>query len=91
MKKIQKIIETDEGTFHWCSHERDYRPIDMFRINIHGKYHFFCDDCQRKIADSVQHKAFDHHTPAMQILRNLGYDLDSSESVHQQFIRKHNL
>jgi hypothetical protein len=90
MAKIQKLIETDEGTFHWCSHEKEYRPVELFRQNLKG-YHFFCDECMDKINDKKVYNIFDPIPHSNRVLEILGYDLDSDVPVSEQFIKKHKL
>jgi hypothetical protein len=91
MSKNPKVIETDDGTFVWCSHEKDYKPSDMFSTMQNGRYSYFCFDCKEKISSNKKHIGFDPQPHSKKVLELLGYDNDSQETVHQQFMKKHNL
>ncbi len=90
MGKIKKLIETDEGIFHWCSHEKEYRPIELFQEN-HKGYYFFCDECLVEINKRKNPTHFDPKPHSKRILEILGYDPESDVPVSEQFILKHNL
>jgi hypothetical protein len=91
MAKIQKIIETNEGTLCWCSREKLYKPIDMFNINEKGRHTYFCDQCVEEIKLNRTYTPMDSKKYSDQVLKLLGYDLDSYISIHEQFKRKHNI
>lgn len=83
-KKIEKIIQTDQGTMVWCSHEKDYRSSDLFKMSKNG-YHYFCDECMDKIVRNKTFSPQDLSKISNQILENLGYDTKSEMPVHKQF------
>lgn len=91
MAKIPKIIETDEGVLCWCSHEKIYRPIEMFHQNQKGTYSYFCDDCLIEINKKKKNSHFDAKKYSDEILDLLGYDVDGYIPIHEQFKRKHKL
>ena len=85
MKKIERYIETDEGEMGWCSHEKEYKPIENFIINKKGEYHYFCNDCMKEMVDKRPPSTFDIKQISNKILENLGYDTNSEMPVHKQF------
>lgn len=91
-EEIIRFIETDEGQFHFCSREQDYRPINLFqrdRSTTTG-FRYICRECLG-IGNTDERKIFDAKKYSDEILFDLGYDLNSSIPVHKQFHLRHNL
>jgi len=87
------IIESDEGTSHFCNGHNDYLPIGEFTIdkrNTSG-YSNRCKECIYARRRELSDKPIDVTGFTKTILENLGYDTNGSLTVHEQFLLKHGL
>lgn len=96
-KKINKEVYMDDELYVWCSHHKDYLPYDEFETNDKGEYKQFCIKCSDEIY-SVRNMNYtmgakernDYIQGESKImLKSLGYDLESSIPIHEQFKMKH--
>ena len=98
MSKIPRVIETDEGTMVYCSHEKVYKSVDYFLTPSTRKegYSFFCDDCwkliQAKKPNSAKIQQEQNLLESQRILQNLGYEIQNQDNpVYNQFLTRHNI
>lgn len=97
--KKNKIIYLDDEEHVWCSHEQEYVIYSEFETNQFGEYRQFCMKCADKIysqrnmnyTHGAQERAQYIEEQAKIMLTNLGYDVNSEFSIHEQFLIKHNL
>lgn len=89
---IPKIIETDEGTYHYCVTCEEYKPLDDFYNckTCKSGYHYHCKDCHKrewKIRRGNFSEISDEK--AMEIIfTRMGYDVNSEKTIHQQFVER---
>lgn len=97
--KKNKVIYIDDNEYVWCSNEQDYVIYSDFETNDKGNYKPFCIKCtelvysQREInytAGAQERNQF-VEDQAKIMLSNLGYDPNSSFTIHEQFLIKHKL
>lgn len=80
----------------YCSRHNDYSPCTdhtISRKNPHG-YDYCCKKClykRRSENKGYYEGTLNEQEEVNRLLSNLGYDLNSSLSVHDQFLIKHNL
>ena len=97
--KKNKIIYIDDEEYVWCSHEKEYVIYYEFETNDYGEYKQFCMKCSESIYESrnmnysmgaqERNKYVEEQSKIM--LTNLGYDVNSEFTVHEQFLIKHKL
>ena len=87
-----RLIETEEGPMAWCNIEKKYRSAADFQKNKRSPtgLDYRCRYCNAKRMKNPEYSEVDiEHS--LKILSLLGYDINSEESINQQFIKKHNL
>jgi hypothetical protein len=97
--KRTKVIYIDDEEYVWCSKEQDYVIHTEFDFNKKGEYKLFCEKCAEIVYDerviNYSQGAQDRNDYVEQqsklMLQNIGYDLNSELSVHEQFLIKHKL
>jgi hypothetical protein len=97
--KRTKIIYIDDEEYVWCSKEQDYVIHTEFDFNKKGEYKLFCEKCAEIVYDerviNYSQGAQDRNDYVEQqsklMLQNIGYDLNSELSIHEQFLIKHKL
>jgi len=91
----EKRIRTENGIeMCYCSssYHADWLPCTEFNINNHSKngFQYLCKKCHL-----FQRRGIDETIPddkaAKLILERLGYDFESPESIHKQFMKRHGL
>lgn len=95
MKRVKKL---DEDTLlFWCRGCEDYLPFEEFRQNgSEFGYSTKCFTCEAKRKEAPYRNTNPARLSKEKIISNeilikLGYDLESELSVHEQFLKKHNL
>jgi hypothetical protein len=98
-KKINKVVYLNDEEMVWCSKEKEYIPAVEFELDKNGQFKMWCIKCSVAMVDEQRQlyidsaktrKDFDIKQSKI-LLRNIGYDLNSEFSVHEQFLIKHNL
>jgi hypothetical protein len=97
--KRTKVIYIDDEEYVWCSKEQDYVIHTEFDFNKKGEYKLFCEKCgeivynERVInySQGAQDRNEYVEQQSKMMLENMGYDLNSELSVHEQFLLKHKL
>jgi hypothetical protein len=79
----------------FCSRHKDYSPCSdhtISRKNPHG-YDYYCKQClySHRGRTKPQPQSEFEKDSVNRVLISLGYDLNSSLSIHDQFLIKHNL
>jgi hypothetical protein len=89
-------IYDDEGNELWyCSYHEDFEPRKSFYANKSTPRGFqtYCKEAQKKYNISGQYNISKSNMPdkqhAIELLKILGYDMNSDMSVHQQFMERH--
>jgi hypothetical protein len=97
--KRTKVIYIDDEEYVWCSKEQDYVIHTEFDFNKKGEYKLFCEKCAEIVYNerviNYSQGAQDRNDYVEQqsklMLQNIGYDLNSELSIHEQFLIKHKL
>lgn len=97
--KKNKVIYIDDEEHVWCSHEQEYIIYSEFETNEKGNYKPFCIKCSQTIyADRNMNYSMGAkernefvEREAKIMLSNLGYDLNSEYTIHEQFLIRHKL
>ena len=87
---IPKIIDTDEGQFHYCTTCEDYKPITDFYLcpKCKSGYQYSCKPCHR-----VRWRELNPVQPTDEemlkfMFTKMGYDTSGDKSINEQFIEK---
>lgn len=98
MKQKRSKISEDNEFLLWCRGCEEYLPIEDFALNTSEfGYATKCFTCSEKpkvrtiYVNTNEKKLSNERIAANQVLEKLGYDLQSEETIHQQFLRRHNL
>lgn len=87
---IPRLIETDEGTFHYCAKCEDYKPIQDFGKCPSCKtgYQYSCASCLRIRWRELNPEPISDEKALEFILTKMGYNTNGDKSIHQQFVEK---
>jgi len=98
MKQKRTKISADNEFLLWCRGCEEYLPIADFALNnSEFGYATKCLNCSHTqrprtiYINTNEKKLSNERIAANQVLEKLGYDLQSEETIHQQFLRRHNL
>ena len=87
---IPKLINTDDGQFHYCTTCKDYKPITDFYLCPRCKsgYQYTCIPCHR-----VRWRELNPVQPTDEemlelLFTTMGYDTKSDKSIHEQFVER---
>ena len=91
----QRIIHDGEMFKCYCSREDAYRDCNDFHKTKkdHG-FQYTCKYCAKQLAMSKTDNSNENPKDlkiAHELLKNIGYNPESDESIHYQFIKKYNL
>jgi hypothetical protein len=87
-----RLIETEEGPMAWCNIEKTYRSTADFQNNKRSPtgFDYRCRYCNSQRMKNPKYSEVEVEN-SLKILSMLGYDVNSEESINEQFIKKHNL
>ena len=87
---IPKIIDTDEGQFHYCTTCEEYKPITDFYLcpKCKSGYQYSCKPCHRVRWRELNPVQLTDEEVLNLIFTNMGYDISGDKSINEQFIEK---
>ena len=87
---IPKIIDTDEGQFHYCTTCEDYKPITDFYLcpKCKSGYQYSCKPCHRVRWRELNPVQLTDEEALNLIFTKMGYDTSGDKSINEQFIEK---
>jgi hypothetical protein len=86
----EKIIETDEGTFHYCVYCEDYLPIEEFYKcpKCKSGYQYRCIPCHKRRWRELN-PAYPTDEETLKILlTRMGFDTNSEKTIYEQFVER---
>jgi hypothetical protein len=88
--EIPKLIDTDEGQFHYCITCEEYKPLAEFYVCERCKsgYQYSCIPCHR-----IKYRELNPIQPTDEemmeiIFTRMGYDTKSEKTINEQFIER---
>lgn len=97
MSSSERLIYIDDTEYCWCAGHREYIPASEFARSTKSKtgYGYYCKECrtdrERKGIVPIAEIQSVIKDRSNKMLENLGYDINDTLSVYEQFKRKHNL
>lgn len=87
---IPKLIDTDEGQFHYCVSCEDYKPVAEFYKCPKCKtgYQYSCITCHRVRWRELNPEPISDEEALKFIFDKMGYDTKGDKSIHEQFVEK---
>jgi hypothetical protein len=87
---IPKLIDTDEGKFHYCINCEEYKPITDFYLCPRCKsgYQYRCIPCHHVRYRELNPEPISDEEALKFILTKMGYDTNSEKTINEQFIEK---
>ena len=87
---IPKIIDTDDGQFHYCTNCEDYKPIEDFYVCIKcvSGYQYRCKPCYKRRWRELNPVQPTDEEMLNLMFTQMGYDTDSDKTIAEQFIEK---
>jgi len=87
---IEKIIETSEGTFHYCTNCEDYLPIGEFYrcAKCVSGYQYRCKPCYRRRWRELNPVYPTDEETLKILLSRMGFDTNSEKTIHEQFVER---
>lgn len=97
--KKNKVVYIDDEEYVWCSNEQEYLVYTEFDFNRKGEYKQSCRNCCRIIykernmnySKGAENRNLYVEEQTKIMLSSLGYDPNSTYSIHEQFLIKHKL
>ena len=86
---INKTELREDGLYVWCNAEETFKPeyeFDRYQ-NIKTIYFKNCKECGG--VNSLRMR--NEKEISLELLKSLGYDVESDTPIHVQFNKKHNL
>ena len=87
---IPKLIDTDEGQFHYCVTCEDYKPVAQFYQcpKCKSGYQYSCVSCHRVRWRELNPEPISDEEALNFIFTKMGYDTKSDKSIHEQFVER---
>ncbi len=87
---IPKLIDTDEGQFHYCVTCEDYKPVSEFYKCPKCKtgYQYSCITCHRVRWRELNPEPISDEEALEHILTKMGYDTNGDKTIHEQFVER---
>ena len=87
---IPKLIDTEEGQFHYCTTCEDYKPISEFYLcpKCKSGYQYSCIPCHRVRWRELNPEPISDEEALNIIFTKMGYDTNSEKTINEQFIEK---
>ena len=87
---IPKLIDTDEGKFHYCVTCEDYKPITEFYQcpKCKSGYQYSCIPCHRVRWRELNPEPISDEEALKFIFNKMGYDTNGDKTINEQFIER---
>jgi len=87
---IPKLIDTDEGQFHYCVTCEDYKPVSEFYKCPKCKtgYQYSCITCHRVRWRELNPEPISDEEALKFIFNKMGYDTTGDKTINEQFIER---
>jgi hypothetical protein len=87
---IPKIIDTDEGQFHYCTTCEDYKPITDFYLcpKCKSGYQYRCIPCHRVRWRELHPVQPTDEEMLKFMFSKMGYDTSGDKSIADQFVER---
>lgn len=85
---VPKLIDTDEGQFHYCIKCEDYKSLENFykEPKTSTGYQGTCRSCRQDRWRELNPEPIPDDVALSIILGKMGYDTKADKTIHEQFI-----